>query len=168
MFGAVEALAEGYPPRPVYNPATKSYFQLFNDNAGANKGGRWDRAMKRAARKSYKGVRGRLAVVDSAEVHSFLQTEFALPLQKIKEGIWIGLRYWCSVRRLQWVSGDMHPPTAFKRWDRNWARNSRANCQGGGGYLPVYYTGGKRFRWQATLSAKFFKWYFVEFPTGAE
>ena len=33
---------------------------------------------------------------------------------------------------------------------------------------PVYYTGGKRFRWQATLSAKFFKWYFVEFPTGAE
>ena len=72
---------------PIYNPATKSYFQLFDDNLLP---GNWEAARKRAATKSYNGVRGRLAVVDSMETHNFILRNFGLNWREAS--VWIGLR----------------------------------------------------------------------------
>jgi hypothetical protein len=49
-------------PQPVYNPATKSYFQRRTDMPDLEGHG-WLKAKKKAASLTYKGVRGRLAVV---------------------------------------------------------------------------------------------------------
>src|SRR4051812_26537568 len=89
--------AEGsLPTAPIYNPSSKSYFQLFNDNENP---GNWEAAQMRAESKTYKGVRGRLAVIDSAETHDFILRKFDLTKRNV--AVWIGLRYWCTVHLLQ-------------------------------------------------------------------
>jgi len=80
---------------PVYNPATKSYFQLVENQYHSYV---WDKAQAEARTKIYKGVAGRLAVVDSPETHEFLVDHF--DLRDPRKAIWIGLRYWCKPPRL--------------------------------------------------------------------
>ena len=147
----------------VLDPESKSYFELRND------GGTWLKAQQRAAGLVYKGIRGRLAVVENPGVHSFLRETF-----KIRHATWIGLRYWCKFRALQWVTGSIHKASEFSPWAARWKReNDLAPCTGAStkqtGFMPVYYTPvSKGFRWQAVDSGKGFKWYFVEYPAAAE
>jgi hypothetical protein len=164
--------AEGpFPNSPVYNPASKSYFQLFGDNENP---GTWDAARTRAGMKSFKGVRGRLAVIDSADTHSFVVRTFNLTQRK--NTVWIGLRYWCSAHLLQWEVGRAFSPSDpdhFKMWHSQWSRSEESACglskSVKEGFAPVYYrTIGNITRWQAVGAAKYFSYYLVEFPTDKE
>jgi hypothetical protein len=152
------------PNLPIYNPASKSYFELRDDNAPP---GTWEKARGLAARLSYKGARGRLAVVDSEATHLFLRRNFT-----IKEETWIGLRYWCAFRKLQWVTGKLHSREGFNIWANQWYRLEETMCGQGvtigpRAYMPVYYLP-RGFRWQACGASKWFTHYFVEYPTGKE
>jgi hypothetical protein len=164
--------AEGpFPTNPVYNPHSKSYFQLFADNVSP---GTWDAARTRAAMKSFKGVRGRLAVVDSAETHEFVLRTF--DLRRRKAAVWIGLRYWCKARLLQWEAERPFSPSdpeRFRMWHSQWSRTDEYACDFSNpakvGFAPVYYrTIGNITRWQAAGATKLLGYYLVEFPTGKE
>jgi hypothetical protein len=165
--------AEGpFPGTPVYNPASKSYFQLFTDNENP---GNWEAAKSRAGMKSFKGVRGRLAVIESAKTHNFVVETF--DLTRRQASVWIGLRYWCNAHLLQWEVGRAYSPSDpahFKIWHTQWSRtDERSACSftqsSKLGFAPVYYrTIGGVTRWQAVGAAKYFAYYLVEFPTGKE
>ena len=154
---------------------TKSYFQLFNDNLQP---GTWEAAKSRAAAKIFKGVHGRLAVVDSMETHQFILKNFGLKWPNAS--VWIGLRYWCSVRMLQWEGGRPYSPSEmshFRIWHNPWARPESGegtdSCDMAvsrtKGFAPVYYRNiGGIVRWQAVGAAKFFPTYLVEFVTSGE
>lgn len=157
---------------PVYNPASKSYFQFFSDNL---RPGDWVTARKRAEMKVYKGVRGRLAEVHDQETHDFLVRAFQL--DRHENSVWIGLRYWCNARLLQWGHERAFAPSEpdhFRIWLNPWQRD--AAMPGGScgmhastisGFVPVYYANDGGFAgWRATGSAKYFDYYIVEYPTG--
>ncbi len=157
----------------VYNPHTKSYFQLYRDNHP----GRWSDALKRAKTKFYNGVSGRLAHVEDMETHEFLIE--SLGLRHEAEPIWIGLRYWCRFRMLQWTSDRAFSPSdpeRFRLWHTNWSFNgpNASACdldasQGPRGFAPVYYTTINGItRWQAIGAAKYYTRYVVEYQTGGE
>ena len=159
------------PSGPVYNPSSKSYFQLFADNVNP---GTWEAARTRAGMKSYNGIRGRLAVVSSAETHDFIVRTFNLARRE--DAVWIGLRYWCSARLLQWEGDRPYSPSDpahFRMWHAQWSRAEENACSFSKsakvGFAPVYYrTIGNITRWQAVGAAKFFNHYLVEYPTGEE
>ena len=172
-FFSVAQGAESYGPA-VYNPHTKSYFRLYRDNVHP---GRWSTAVTRAKTKIFKGVTGRLAHVEDMETHKFLIAN--LGLKKEKEPIWIGLRYWCHLKMLQWTSDRAFSPAdsdRFRIWHTNWsAQGPNASAcdltasKGRRGYAPVFYrTRDSVTRWQATGAAKYFKNYVVEFLTDGE
>ena len=149
--------------QPVYDPVSKSYFELRDDN----KRSYWVFAQQLAASKFHKGVRGRLAVVRNAHVHDFLRRNF-----QIDTWAWIGLRYWCKYRKLQWVTGEIHDRGEFSAWAQQWYRNADTSCgrgtaTGPTAFMPVYYNpanSGYGFTWQAAGPKKGFHYYFVEYP----
>jgi hypothetical protein len=167
--------------KPLYNPESKSYFELFKPNlaemerAGANVGRtdivdmNWESAKTFAQSRAFHGVRGRLAVVKTDETHKFIAKNLHPP-----DGTWIGLRLMCSGRTLQWVTGEIWPLNAYANWGQPWNRNggtpevrSRADCSMNIDYLPVHYwgpTGG--YRWNANGAAKRFYYLIIEYPTG--
>lgn len=163
---SVGLAAEAGSP-PIYNPATESYFQLLTLNTQKK---RWLDAREAAASKFFKGTRGRLAVVDRPETHEFVLENF-----EFKSPIWIGLRYWCGFRMLEWTGQRPYSPSEpgrFHAWHPQWYRNDQSICapsrQGTNNFMPVYYQplGNRNARWQASGPAKFFSLYLVEFPTG--
>lgn len=169
--------------KPIYNPETKSYFELYNPTVktpGAKKAYYdprfqwfWEQARRIAARKIYRGVRGRLAVVKTRSVHEFLRTHFTLG-----EPAWIGLRYWCKYHKLLWVTGELQKLTAFSNWGAVWdAQGAQPNgprvkscvevAHGGIPWLPVHYWPTKDgFYWNANGYRKGFASMFIEYPTG--
>ncbi len=178
LLGCGQAAAASGPVynAPVYNPATKSYFELFFPDkavAGAGRSARsftWGEANEVARAQFYKGARGRLAVVRTRATNDFLIETF-----RPDRPAWIGLRFRCDVRVLQWVNGTIWPLTNYANWGPAWNvagpepyGSGRTGCgQGGGGSLPVHYWGGAgRFKWNANGPGQRFPLLFVEFPTG--
>lgn len=146
---------------PIYNPHTKSYFELRTDLPQPPT---WSTAEITARTKVYNGVRGHLAIVKDADTHSFLEANFPL-----NEEAWIGLRFFCNVRKLLWVDGEEWPLNAFKMWAKPWHRTNIKCGTSKIPYMPVMYLpNSKGFRWQASGPAKYFISYFVEYPTGKE
>jgi hypothetical protein len=158
--------ASGPGDAPVYNPATKSYFQMLK-----NTGGTWPAAFDQARSLVFKGVLGRLAVIDSAETHEFVMRNF-----DVSDPMWIGLRYWCEFRMLEWVG--LRPfspsdPDRFRAWHPQWQRGEKVcaqNARGPGAYAVVYYqpVGGQSALWQVVSNGKGFERLLVEYPTGSE
>ena len=147
--------------KPIYNPESKSYFELRVD---LPKPPNWRTAARYARTKIYKGVRGRLAVVKDLQTHSFLKANF-----DVREEAWIGLRYFCSFRKLVWANGEEQPRRAFKMWAKKWYRTDIRCGKQSIQFMPIYYLPNtKGFKWQASGPAKYFVSYFVEYPTGAE
>ena len=147
---------------PVYDPAAKRYFALMHISAEPWSG-MWDKVAEAARRQSYKGVRGRLAIVDSIEVHDFLLRTFR---PSHYQYIWIGLRYLCRAKKLEWSDGRIFQPGSFQAWDPKWKQDiyvcsDRNNANE---WAPVAYS--PQFRWIAKGLHKGYDWYFVEFPTG--
>ena len=163
---AFSAAKPGDPP--IYNPASSSYFQLLKQTTEKQS---WRFAHSAALSRTFKGVRGRLAVIDRPETHQFILQNFDLSRE-----VWIGLRYWCRFRMLEWNGlrpyspGD---PGRFHAWHPQWYRNT-PSCSDWRSkelsYKPVYYQplGERNARWQASGSAKFFGRFLVEYPTGKE
>lgn len=162
-MGVTAAVAQGQGSAVVYYPGTKNYYQLVEYPTG--QGRNWWQAEQEAESWTYKGVRGRLAVVSNRDLEEFLRNTFAPKVEA-----WIGLRYWCNYRKLQWVTGELHPQSAYSNWHPNWNRDPSVSCGSGISYMPVYYTGRASggFLWQAAGEAKVFESYFVEYPTGAQ
>lgn len=149
------------PAKPVYNPETKSWFELRVD---LPKPSNWRSAVKYSRRHTFKGVRGRLAIVKDLQTHSFLRANF-----DALGATWIGLRYFCSFRKLVWADGTEHPRRAFKMWAKRWYRTDVRCGKERIQYMPIYYLPSRYgFKWQASGPEKFFVSYFVEYPTGAE
>lgn len=149
------------PAKPVYNEATKSYFELRVDLPQPYY---WRNAVKYARTRRFGGVRGRLAVVKDLETHSFLQANF-----DVREEVWIGLRYYCSFRKLVWSDGTEQPRSKFKMWARKWHRTNIRCGKTGIQYMPVYYLPSSTgFKWQASGPSKQFASYIVEYVTGRE
>jgi hypothetical protein len=147
---------------PIYNAETNSYFQLFNHpNDAVNYN--WAEANARAIRKSYKGKKGRLAIVKDRKTLEFVRENFPLTGET-----WIGAKLFCKYRMLMWVDGDIQAPKSAGMWHRQWFRTRKINCDQGlsGRYMPIYLTksGDGPALWQASGPAKSFKYYLVEYP----
>jgi hypothetical protein len=152
---------EPKPGKPVYNPHTKSWFELRVDLPTPSN---WRSAVKFARKKTFKGVRGRLAMVKDLETHSFLRANFDALGATL-----IGLRYFCSFRKLVWIDGTEQTRKQFKMWNKKWYRTEIRCGKQRIQYMPVYYRPTQSgFRWQASGPEKYFVSYFVEYPTGAE
>lgn len=153
---------------PVFNPVSKSYFQLLK---GTGKHGNWIEALRQASAKRYRGVQGRLAVVDRPETHQFIMENF-----DTSKEMWIGLRYWCKFRMLEWVGLRPYSPSDpdnFQHWHPQWSRGDQGcltNSTGSENFMGVYYRplGKRSARWQAVRIGKGFGRLLVEFPTGEE
>jgi hypothetical protein len=168
--------------KPVYNPETKSYFELFRpdqravDLAGASTVRpdlvdiNWEDARLIAASRLFRGVRGRLAVVKTEQTNQFIIKSLR---PAAGNAAWIGLRFMCSGRTLQWIDGELWPLTAYANWAPIWNRptgspegRTRIEC-GPFAYLPVHYWGADGgFKWNANGPAKRFYHLIIEYPTG--
>lgn len=129
----------------------------------------WLYARRMARQMEHNGVRGRLALVEDAATHLFLEQTFELAGEA-----WIGLRYWCRLQRAKWVTGKDHDRSRLNAWAEPWYYKDTGHCGGQRGYeaaafMPVYYmTQEEGFRWRATSLQIGLKRFFVEFPSEAE
>lgn len=161
---AVEKPPQGstpVPQGPFYDSRTGSYFEMQ-----VSKGIRqpnWNNIRVLAARQSYKGRQGRLAVVRDLETLNFLRETF-----RFNGETWIGLRFFCKFRKLIWVTGEIQPLNTPGVWAPQWYRNADVRCTNDPiDYMSVYLTeeadAGGVF-WQAVGQAKYFRAYMVEYP----
>lgn len=158
--------------KPMYDPASKSYFELVKVPKELNPGGYipalpFDKAMVAASGRSFKGTKGRLAVIRSHETHMFIMQNF-----RADEEFWIGLRYFCKQRQLRWVTGEVWSKGQFAAWDTNWDHSDNAGCVknvGEADWMPVAYKPVQQgFRWMARGAKKIYVAFLVEYPTGHE
>ena len=146
----------------AYDPVSGSHFEYVRRPYGSIGGNTWKATRKRVSHRSYKGIPGRLAVVKTKRIHEFLNKNF-----KITEA-WIGLRYYCSSKKLFWVTGEvLKRGTDFEIWHRQWYRNPEVRCSTKGiPYMPVYYKRqGLRVLWQASGPNKGLHGYIIEYPS---
>ncbi len=170
-FGAGAATADATLwDTPAYFPGNKNHYELVRAQPGQSiRGSRiaeisWNRAAQAAQQRHYRGARGRLAVVKSPELNDWLRTTF-----RPRQMVWIGLRYWCKLNTLQWVTGEIYPRTEYANWDPVWAGTGGylPDCRNQSWFWPVHYWGIDRgFRWHANGMIKEAHGYFVEYPTG--
>lgn len=146
---------------PIYDPVSKHYFALM-DSVKANWGTMWRKVYQQARGHWYKGAQGRLAIVDTFEKHDFLLTHFPL---KYWQDAWIGLRYFCEAKKLQWVSGRQWKRGSFEAWATPWNQDPvMCTAHTPTEYAPVAYN--PKFQWIAKGENKGYDWYFIEYPTG--
>lgn len=168
LAGGAAMAAAGPGDAPVYNPATKSYFQMLKTTSHH---GNWPESLEEAQTQFYKGVRGRLAVINTPEVHEFVMRNF-----DVSREMWIGLRYWCEFRLLEWVGLRPFSPgdtDRFQAWHPQWSRGNQfcpPNATGPGAFLAVYYQpiSNNAALWQAVRTGKGFGRMLVEYPTDGE
>jgi len=161
--------AQAVVGKPVYNPETKSYFELYSYPDPEKHGTHWGQHDQVARSKVFNGVHGRLAVVPSKSVNDWLRKTF-----RPDQGTFIGLRYFCNYRKLAWSSGDELKKDAYTNWGRHWnteGTSSRgivnAECLSFLPYLPVHYWPVQEgFIWNANGPQKYFMYSFIEYPTG--
>ena len=65
--GTMPAAAQLRPvyDKPVYNPESKSYFELLDGTHIHGQGPTWEQAREMAAERSFGGAQGRLAIIRS-------------------------------------------------------------------------------------------------------
>ncbi|MCF6196911.1 MAG: C-type lectin domain-containing protein [Emcibacter sp.] len=146
---------------PYYNPASKSYFELFRMQKKPGSQSRWFGAKALAEKQFFKGTRGRLAIIKDLDTHQFLLRNFSA------KNYWIGLQYFCNTQTLKWVDGTDATRSKFTAWDTDWA-NTHIRCANMD-YMPVHYTTAtstKALRWRASGPNKGYALFLVEYPTG--
>lgn len=171
---AASAFAQVGPvlDQPLLESTTKSYFELVTvktEEIGLSSRHaqevRWEVAEKLASKRTHQGRRGRLAVIRSPEVYLFLLREF-----RSDHPAWIGLRYICRDRQLQWSSGQKFRKGDFQAWHHQWDQSVRgAGCRGTQGgerpFMPVAVSPAMDgFKWFAVGGFKEYTRYFVEYP----
>ena len=151
---------------PVYDPEAKRYFMFMKSQNAVPSQTMWDSVSKQASAQAYKGVRGRLAIVDTPEVHQFLWTTFK---PNHYQYVWIGLRYLCRAKHLEWSDGTLWKPGMFQIWDAQWNQDVYTCSEKGNpnDWAPVAYTPSMK-SWVVKGNHKGYDYYFMEFPTGHE
>ena len=146
---------------PVYDPHSKSYFELTK----LAHGGTYDRARRHAKRKSYKGARGRLAIIRSGETQRFLLETFDPPSET-----WIGLRMNCHGYSLHWVNGEqLDRHRDYTNWGRQWFSNEYQPCRHAGyAGVVIGYAPNNAYHWVAMEPGHGVGFLFIEYPTGQE
>ncbi len=148
----------GAAAEPVYNGATKSYFQLVT--VPADRTAMWHSARARARGMVFNGVRGRLAVVDSAEIMVFVRDNF-----EVTGATWVGARFICKPRKLLWENAKIQDRGDYARWHQRWATSAR-QCPKVR-YMPLFLTAERAgFYWRASEPRQGLKYALVEFATG--
>jgi hypothetical protein len=150
---------------PVYDPEAKRYFALMPSEFSKTNSWMWDSVARQAQNLVYNGIHGRLAIVDTVQVHSFLLGTFK---PNHYQSVWIGLRYLCQAKQLEWSDGRLWKPGSFQDWDAQWNQDVFTCIKHGDpkDWAPVAYTP-EMHSWVAKGNTKGYAWYFVEFPTGA-
>lgn len=145
---------------PIYDPGSKRYFAMMASDPQHTT---WDNVYQQARGLYYKGVQGRLAIVDSIEVHEFLLMHWPL---KYFEDAWIGMRYLCHARKLIWSDGKVYQRNGFEAWDKNWKQDVYfcGDVNDPNDWAPIAYS--PQFTWIAKGRHKGYRWYFIEYPTG--
>lgn len=148
------------PQGPYFDARTGSYFELrLSKGIKPN----WHNTMALASQLTYKGRRGRLAVVKDIETLDFLRENF-----RFNDETWIGLRFFCGFRKLLWVTGEIQPLNSPGMWAPQWYANPRIRCRATSlEYMPVFITqetGSGVVSLQATGPAKYQESYIVEYP----
>ncbi|WP_200341269.1 C-type lectin domain-containing protein [Rhodovibrio sodomensis] len=133
-----------------------SAYQLFRATTPDGSGVQWKEAVNKAPRLRHHGRNGRLAIIPNMRVHACVSEKL---LPKAREEAWIGLRYWCNYRTLQWLSGDIRPHEKRSPWAVQWSRYGTCRTQ----FTGVYYTTSTK-RWQAVEQDKRFRYMVVEYP----
>ena len=166
-IAAAQGLAQTPLGVPVYDPVSKRYFALMAADKRFSKYAwtRWLEVKKQAEGQVFKGVRGRLAVVDSLEVHEFLLHHFPPDQYRFT---WIGLEYLCRKKQLKWSNGQTLERGAFSAWAAKWKPDPYAcgDTNFPGDYGTVAYT--PQMQWVLVGRHKGYDFYFVEFPMGHE
>jgi Lectin C-type domain len=152
----------------VYDSESKSYFEMKKGNIV----GSYLQALTYAKSQSYRGVRGRLAVIRSKQTQEFINRTFR-PFTET----WIGLRLQCRSRKLVWVTGKIIARNKdYTNWGQRWHYpDSYLPCKSKG-------SGGDRFnnifagiglvpfrgviRWWAMAPGHAVRRAIVEYPTG--
>jgi hypothetical protein len=150
---------------PVYDPESKRYFALMHVDSPIEWDSQWDKVNQHARTQVFKGIRGRLAIVDSLEVHEFLLRTFR---PNHYQPIWIGLRYLCRSKKLEWSDGRMWQPGSFQFWDSAGWNQDVFTCNSKddpNDWAPIAYSP-EMHGWIAKGRGKGFYWYFIEYPTG--
>jgi len=167
MNSARVAAGQGLPETPlgvpIYDPDSKRYFALMRSDTRDFRS-MWHTVTQQAQSQSFEGVRGRLAIVDSLEVHEFLLRHFP---PQYGQWVWIGLRYLCQSRQLEWSDGRIFQPGSFQAWAPNWKIDPyfcMDTDRGSKNYGPVAYSPDRQ--WVGVGLHKGYDYYFVEFPTG--
>lgn len=167
------AIAKPLLDTPVLHKDSGSYFELVRvqgkipGRSANKKSAPWEGVNRIARQRIYMGRRGRLAVVRSRKINNFLRDTF-----KPTRSTWIGLRYYCLQRRFVWVTGDVLRPGQYRNFGRVWNAGTAEpsgqrdyKCTGTSRPWPVHYWGVQfGFRWNANGSAKYFRFFFVEYP----
>lgn len=158
--------------KPISYPGNGHYYQLFEDFRFDESGLSWADARDSAASMTGpEGRRGRLVIIDNAELYSWILQTFDLKNRYYQGATWIGLRYWCAFRKLTLSDGSDYSPKAFAAWDTPWYRQDGINCDIQGDKLPymgVYIAGDSTQRWRATGYRKHMRFYIVEYPAPKE
>ena len=154
---------------PIYNPASKSYFELRYRFKGIT----WAKMGQEAGAHQFKGVQGRLAVIDSYETHAFLSENIPRHFPA-----WIGMYVDCKTMNVYWVNGEQQLNSKINFWNNPWYRDSRIRCSSQGiSMMSVWllpqrnykqYGGSAGSRWVATGPHKGDHYMLVEYPTGGE
>ncbi len=147
----------------AYYEPRDAYFQLAKDVVNRTGTGKWAFAVQKARNTQYKDRKGRLARIDTAELHQWIVETFDFADLPASNGVWVGLRYWCGVRMLTWADGETHRPGAFAPWDTPWHRTDIRCGSNNMPYMGVYYEP-QSSRWKATGYNKRFRYYLIEFP----
>jgi len=155
---------------PFYDAESKSYFELRAYSSIRPPGRTWANLGAQVKKLTFKGVRGRLAIIRSRETHDFVQREILKKTDKHVTAVWIGLRLFCRGMKLMWVDGHVRRRGDFAVWNRQWFRNKDITCMTSNfQYMPVSYgQSGSNWRWQASGPIKNFPHVLVEYPTGEE
>lgn len=144
---------------PIFDPDSKSYFELRIDN----REGYWIRANEIARTLSYKGRKGRLALIKNKKNLEFIRENFRFNIET-----WIGMQFFCKYRKLIWVTGELQPLKSPGMWVPQWYRNKKVTCRNQNlQYMPVYLTNESKpypVGWQASGSSKGHISYLVEYP----
>jgi hypothetical protein len=151
--------------KPIYDPASKSYFELVKLTKGDDADHylpsmNWSNAEAFARRRAYKGALGRLATIKAGDTHFFILTSL-----RPSTFTWIGLRYSCDTQKFRWSDGTALVEE-FQAWHATWNQSGESCLKGS--FMGVAYTPiSDGFRWVAKGRAKLYTDLLVEYPTGA-
>lgn len=161
----VAAQARPVYEKPVYNPATKSYFELVDGRSFHGQGPNWEEALRLAQQRNLNGVPGRLAIVRSPETDMFIRLNL-----RPNQHTWFGLRFDCARKALIWSDGTELKPGEYTNWNPNgWYSSPQWGFCVGDHLMPAFWPFHSGVRhWMMQRSPKRFYSYVVEYPTGGE